>query len=109
MEQMRKTAPDSLHSGYYREFNRMEICHHCKLLHHEENLVACEYHSNRYGSPIPPSPYYDSYIYQILKSTLALTQMSSPGCRPSDSSTVRRLAATPTSTTTNRVTMKRCR
>jgi hypothetical protein len=39
------------------------------LLHHEENLVTCEYHSNRYGSPIPPSPYYDSYIYQILKST----------------------------------------
>lgn len=68
MEQMRKAVPDSLHSGYYRELNKMEICHHCKLLHHEDNLITCEYHSNRYGSPIPPSPYYDSYVYQILKS-----------------------------------------
>jgi hypothetical protein len=47
----------------------MEICHHCKLLHHEENLVTCDYHSNKHGHSIPPSPYYDSYVYQILKST----------------------------------------
>lgn len=47
----------------------MEICHHCKLLHPESALVRCEYRSSRCGSPVPPSPYYDSYINQILKST----------------------------------------
>ena len=51
----------------------MEICHHCKLLHHQDNLVACEYHTHKYGNPIPPSPYYDSYVYQILKSNYPLT------------------------------------
>lgn len=82
----------------------MEICHHCKLLHHPDNLVTCEYHSHRYGNPIPPSPYYDSYVYQILKSTLRPTQISSQGSPPSASSTAPRRAATLTSTITGRVT-----
>lgn len=48
----------------------MEICHHCKLLQPESALVSCEYRSSKHGTPVPPSPYYDSYIHQILKSSL---------------------------------------
>lgn len=82
----------------------MEICHHCKLLHHQDNLVACEYHSHKYGNPIPPSPYYDSYVYQILKSNYPLTQISSRASPPSASSTAPRPGGILTSTITRRVT-----
>lgn len=87
----------------------MEICHHCKLLHHQDNLVTCEYHSHKYGNPIPPSPYYDSYVYQILKSTSMAMQMSSLGCRPSGFLTVLTPAAILTSIITRRVTILSCR
>jgi hypothetical protein len=100
---MKKSSVDSIHSNYYKEFNRMEICHHCKLLHHEDNLITCEYHSSKYGHPIPPSPYYDSYVYQILKSKQIDMKMSNRGFRQSGSSIVQRLEGIPTFTTTRRV------
>lgn len=46
----------------------MDICHQCKLLHPESALVRCEYRSSRCGNPVPASPFYDSYIHQVLKS-----------------------------------------
>ena len=68
LEQMRRSQPDSINSAYYRQFNKMEICHHCRLLQHQDNLVTCEYRSGRFGAPVPSSPYYDSYVHQIIKS-----------------------------------------
>ncbi len=65
---MRRSSNDLPSAAYNKEFAKMEICHHCKLLHPESALVRCEYRSSRCGNPVPPSPYYDSYIYQILKS-----------------------------------------
>jgi hypothetical protein len=65
---MKRSVPEPQNAPFYREFTRMEICHHCKLLHPESALVRCDYRSGRCGNPIPPSPYYDSYIYQVLKS-----------------------------------------
>lgn len=47
---------------------KMDICHQCKLLHPESALVRCEYRSSRCGNPVPASPFYDSYIHQVLKS-----------------------------------------
>lgn len=72
VQEMKKSPIDPPSAGYNREFARMEICHHCKLLHPESALVCCEYRSSRCGNPVPPSPYYDSYINQILKSNWEL-------------------------------------
>ena len=41
LEEMKKIPADPPTSGYMREFNRMEICHHCKLLHPESALIKC--------------------------------------------------------------------
>ena len=70
MAEMKRAGPDPVSAGYPKEFGRMEICHHCKLLQPESALVRCEYRSSRFGTPVPPSPYYDSYIHQILKSSV---------------------------------------
>lgn len=67
LQQMRRSQPDSINSPYYKQFNKMEICHHCRLLQHQDNLVTCEYRSGRFGAPVPSSPYYDSYVHQIIK------------------------------------------
>lgn len=72
MAEMKKNTPDSPNAAYYKEFAKMEICHHCKLLQPESGLVRCEYRSTRIGVPLPPSPYYDSYVHQILKSTKSI-------------------------------------
>ena len=68
MEEVKRIPVDPLNSSANREFAKMEICHHCKLLHPESALVRCEYRSSRCGNPVPPSPYYDSYVYQVIKS-----------------------------------------
>ena len=80
LAEMKKTPSEPPNSAYLRKFNEMEICHHCKLLHPESALVKCEYKSSRYGTPVPPSPYFDSYIYQVMR--------GHQGCHPDEQSRV---------------------
>lgn len=80
LEEMKKTPVDPASSNYLRSFNQMEICHHCKLLHPLSALVKCEYKSSKCGTPVPPSPYYDSYVFQVMR--------GHHGCHPDEQSRV---------------------
>lgn len=63
---MMKTIHDP--TKHHKDFSRFFICHHCRLLYPDVVLISCEYSSAKSGVPIQPSPYYDPYFQQIIKS-----------------------------------------
>ena len=57
-----------------KNFEKFDICHHCKLLYPENFLIKCKYSSDKMGVPIQPAPYCDPYLTQISKGTFLLMQ-----------------------------------
>lgn len=64
---MKKGKTDFPLSKASKEFEKFDICHHCKLIYPETYLLQCQYNSSKNGAPITPSSYYDPYVSQIIK------------------------------------------
>jgi hypothetical protein len=64
---MRRGRQDFAQSKAAKEFDKFDICHHCKLIYPDTYLIQCQYNSSKNGTPITPSSYYDPYVSQIIK------------------------------------------
>ena len=67
MDEMKKSGHEP--AEVTKNFEKFDICHHCKLLYPENVLVKCKYTSERMGVPIQPAQYCDPYLIQISKCT----------------------------------------
>ena len=65
LEEIKKAVHEPMQT--VREFEKFDICHHCKLLYPETFLTKCKYASEKVGIPVQPAPYVDPYITQISK------------------------------------------
>ena len=66
---MKKSGHES--AEVTKNFEKFDICHHCKLLYPDSFLVKCKYTSDKMGVPIQPAQYCDPYLIQISKCTIS--------------------------------------